>query len=101
MNLRMLAVAGSSLALALPTVAAARTVPIGPHLKHAIVQKHVVEKAPAARAASRPLCVCITIPGPPVPLSQQAQREVDQQLIDIGIDPIYGTNGTATPDANR
>jgi hypothetical protein len=98
MNARKLVVAASVLALAAPAAATARTLPIKPQLKHAVVQKHVVKKAPAVKAVSRPLCICITYAVTPVPLSEEAQREVDQQLIDIGIEPIYGTTGTATPN---
>ena len=96
MNARKLVVAASVLALALPAAATARTEPIKAKITHAAVHKQVTKQVPAVKRRTLPLCICITVPVTPVPLADDDfERLYDQELIDAGLAPIYGTGGTA------
>ncbi len=117
MNARMLVIAGSVVALAAAAAPVAKTVPIKPSKKPTAQNHHPKSKAAAKiHVAAKPtkqvaknvltepvpprvLCICIVNPPftPAPPISREEwERRWDQEMIDHGLEPIYGTTGTAT-----
>jgi hypothetical protein len=100
----MLVIGGAAVALALPTGATARTIPVKPQAKPAVAKvtaakqasKKVANKAAKRRAEPRVLCICITNVGPPSPpmSREEFEAQYDRDLIEHGLDPVFGTTTT-------
>ena len=96
MNARMLVIAGSVVALAVPAAATARTAPIKPKASPVVVKKVPAKpsvKRAKPKAHPRVLCICIFFVGTPTPAMSQEEVEAqyDRELIEHGLEPLYGT----------
>ena len=96
MNSRMLVIAATAVALAVPATATARTKPIKPATKQVIAKtaaKQTPKKAVKVKTAPRDLCICIVNPGwlpAPATSQEEFERQYDQDLVAHGLDPVYG-----------
>jgi hypothetical protein len=104
--LTLIGIASAALAIALPAQASFDSFS-SPQAK--AKQIHVVKTntkvSPTMRRRIRVLCICFTGPVTPVPAltEQELEAQIDQDMIDHGLPPIYNTATTSadtTPDAD-
>src|SRR5205085_8902827 len=82
-NPRILITVGAAIALAAPSAAIAKVVPIKDPAKK--VAQHVVKR----HVVPRVLCICVTIPVTPES-EAVIEARIDAEMIAHGLDPIYG-----------
>jgi len=85
-------------ALTLPLAARAATVPVQPKHHRPVAEATKVRQTVKGE---RRLCICVVIPQliPPRALSREEwEREYDLAMFEAGLEPPYGTIGTAGPD---
>jgi hypothetical protein len=101
MNTRMLVIAAAVVAIAAPAGANARTIPVTP-LTNLVAKtpagEQTAKKVAKKKSTPRVLCICFPPRPFPPPLGEEElrkyveawQRQYDQDLIDHGLEPVYG-----------
>jgi hypothetical protein len=96
--LTLIGIASAALAIALPAQASYDSW-ASPHakVKQAHVGKSATSKLPAKPRSHRVLCICVSGPvtSTPALTEEQIEAQIDQDMIDHGLDPIYNTTPRA------